>query len=397
MMNHTPPQTNDFLERIKNLDSHSSIADEFRVRTKNGAVLSILTVLSILYLTYLEGKFNLFTVEVSDRVHVNATTPAGLPVDFDFYFPHLPCALISVDATDPAGQLQSLHLDRTHHIWKDRMKDDIIISETKHELGGVIGEEGLQNRLDELVEEANSDCGSCYGAESFEGECCNTCDDVKRVYKEKGWYISMEGVRQCAHEAKADEELDEGCRIYGEIALSTGGGNLHFAPGHQLELFGDDAKLTQEMLTRIIYEEFDVSHTINRLHFGGKGQVFPNQKHQLDGEHREIDDGYAMYQYYVQVIPTQYKYLNGTQVETFQFSVTEHLRHVSPGQGRGLPGVFIFYDVSALHVEFEETRRGWIPFFTSICAIVGGVFTVVEVVDRMLWNMEKGKRHKALG
>ena len=397
MSNNTRSQSNDFLERLKNFDRHSAIGDEFRVRTKNGAVLSILTVLSILYLTYLEGKFNLFTVVVSDRVHVNATTPAGLPVDFEVYFPNLPCALISVDATDPAGQLQSLHLDRTHHIWKDRMKDGIIIRQTKHELGGVMNEESLVKRVAEVLEEANSDCGSCYGAESFDGECCNTCEDVKRAYKQKAWHLNLEGVRQCADEAKADEELDEGCRIYGEIALSTGGGNLHFAPGHQLELFGSDTQLTTETLSHMLYEEFDVSHTIKRLHFGEKGKVFPNQKHQLDGETRYVDDGYAMYQYYIQVIPTQYTFLNGTKVETFQFSVTEHLRHVSPGQGRGLPGIFMFYEVSALHVEFEEKRKGWIRFFTSLCAVVGGVFTLAGVFDRMLWSMEKGKRQMSLG
>ena len=59
--------------------------------------------------------------------------------------------------------------------------------------------------------------------------------------------------------------------------------------------------------------------------------------------------------------------------------------------GRGVPGVFFFYEVSALHVEFEEARKGWIRFFTSVCAVVGGVFSVAGVLDRMLWNYERRK------
>ena len=82
--------------------------------------------------------------------------------------------------------------------------------------------------------------------------------------------------------------------------------------------------------------------------------------YQLDGESRHIKDTYGMYQYYfqvrrvcklivpgyptdrrlsiffvLQVVPTRYRFLNGTTIQTNQYSVTEHLRHVNPGSGRG--------------------------------------------------------------
>ena len=38
--------------------------------------------------------------------------------------------------------------------------------------------------------------------------------------------------------------------------------------------------------------------------------------------------------------------------------------------------VFFFYEVSALHVEYEEYWRGRTHFFTGVCADVGGAFTV---------------------
>ena len=89
-----------------------------------------------------------------------------------------------------------------------------------------------------------------------------------------------------------------------------------------------------------------------------------------------------------QVVPTQYRFLNGTTIQTNQYSVTEHLRHVNPGSGRGLPGVFFFYEVSPLHVVIEEQyQKGWVAFFTSVCAVVGGVVTVMGMVDHMLFSM----------
>lgn len=86
------------------------------------------------------------------------------------------------------------------------------------------------------------------------------------------------------------------------------------------------------------------------------------------------------------VVPTLYKYLNGTTIQTNQYSVTEHMRHVNPGSGRGLPGVFFFYEVSALHVEISESRRGFVAFFTSVAAIVGGVITVMGMLDQLVYS-----------
>jgi len=57
------------MDRLRALDAQSSVLDEFAVRTVHGAALSLITILGIIYLTYLEYAFNLTPVVV-DRVHV---------------------------------------------------------------------------------------------------------------------------------------------------------------------------------------------------------------------------------------------------------------------------------------------------------------------------------------
>jgi endoplasmic reticulum-Golgi intermediate compartment protein 3 len=105
---------------------------------------------------------------------------------------------------------------------------------------------------------------------------------------------------------------------------------------------------------------------------------------------------FTSYFLYLKIVPTLYKFKNGTTIQTNQYSVTEHLRHVNPGSNRGLPGVFFFYDVSPLHVEIVEGyRKGWIAFFTSVCAIVGGVVTVMGMIDQLLYA-SKQKRPSEL-
>ena len=105
---------------------------------------------------------------------------------------------------------------------------------------------------------------------------------------------------------------------------------------------------------------------------------------QLDGESRTLGDGYGMHQYYLKVVPTVYKNLGGKTRELWQYSVTEHVRHVAPGSGKGLPGVFFFYEVSPLCAEFVERRNGWLALLTGLAAIVGGVAATAGAADRAL-------------
>lgn len=396
-------------DRLKSLDAHSSVSKEFRVYTVQGAVLSVVTVLAILYLVISEASFN-FQVTLQENVHVNATSSRGLEMEFDITFPALPCSKLKIDAADPQGQPQSLHLDKAHHVWKHRIKmsedgktKTLIGSKTKLEFGSTLKNEGeLISVVEEegkiredfgKEEEVDEDkCESCYGA-GEEGECCNTCEDVRRAYKRRGWVLRTDitDVLQCKHElggrglAGEAEAEDEGCNVHGVVALSTGGGNLHLAPGR------DAASGGMSILDALMqsFLQWNVSHVVHKIRFGPE---YPAAIYQLDGENRMIEDMSGMYQYYFQVVPTLYKFQNGTSIQTNQYSVTEHLRHINPGSNRGLPGVFFFYEVSPLHVEIVEGyRKGWIAFFTSVCAIVGGVVTVMGMLDQFLFS-NKNKR-----
>ncbi len=61
-------------------------------------------------------------------------------------------------------------------------------------------------------------------------------------------------------------------------------------------------------------------------------------------------------------------------------------RHVAPGSNKGLPGVYFYYEVSSLHVEIEEYRHGWVRFFTSVAAVVGGVFSAMGILDNYIFS-----------
>lgn len=264
-------------------------------------------------------RYNFQTI-ITERVHVNGTSSRGLEVDFDITLPVIPCNLLSIDANDPTGQTQSLHLDKSHHVWKHRVKVDEKTGgiefrgrRTKLEPGSAFLEEKhLKKALEgvdivfEEDEESSSeeDCGSCYGA-GEEDECCNTCEDVKRVYQKKGWQLKeIKDVKQCQHEIKKGNEDGEGCNVHGVVALDSGGGSFHLAPSREMsDALKDDggAKDMNEWFNTMInraFENWNVTHTINKIQFGDS---YPGHVHQLDGKTRAITDGHGMYQYYFKV------------------------------------------------------------------------------------------------
>lgn len=264
-------------------------------------------------MTYTEFVFN-FSVNTEERVHVNATSPAGLEVEFDISLHQVPCAILSIDANDPTGQRQSLHLDKKHHVWKHRLskRGAFIGSRSQLELGSTLLEEGhlfevVKNLTgDNATAQPNKDdfavdpdyCGSCFGA-GEEDECCNSCDDVKRAYARRGWVLhDLEAIEQCKGQITAKDESGEGCNVHGKVALSTGGGNLHLAPNRGLETFGSSEGVSIIDVFLRTFEQFNVSHTINKIRFG---ETYPGKINQLDGEERFIEDAYGMYQYYIQV------------------------------------------------------------------------------------------------
>lgn len=77
-------------------------------------------------------------------------------------------------------------------------------------------------------------CKSCYGAETPERPCCNTCDDVREAYSHKTWKFDPRGVEQCKGGASSEEEeraLKEGCHIYGDLEVNRVGGSFHIGDG----------------------------------------------------------------------------------------------------------------------------------------------------------------------
>jgi len=426
------------------MDLYPKAIDEFRTKTVSGSIVSIISILVMMVLFFSELVYY-FKTDTTDNLYINTTRAQSLSVSFDITFHNLPCKLLSLDVFDDTGSPQK---NAMHNLFKHKISVDgsRVGPVMKHEVGGTlaseealidlhrqhqgscdltdeekidcgyqgIGQEGCEAKgcCWRPVEEGKAwcffkgmnmepatekvECGLCYGA-GHPGECCNTCDQVKAAYERKGWRLRLAGIPQCQREAfrqTMTEQFSEdgGCQLYGSLSLSQSSGHFHFAPhkslhGDSLSLSGGLFNLLE--LISFTFEQFNISHTVNMLNFG---EQFPGIRSPLDGQTRRLEETHGMFQYYVKVVPTKYNCANGSVLESNQYSVTEHTRHLAPGSARGLPGVYFYFEVSPIQAEFTEKRKGLLPFLVSVSAIVGGAFTVLGIVDTLVSGVSRFNR-----
>ena len=80
---------------------------------------------------------------------------------------------------DVSGEVQR---DITHQIVKVRLDQNGVQIPDSHSADP-------RNDLDRLNEQRSADyCGSCYGGLAVtKNSCCNTCDEVRQAYINRGW------------------------------------------------------------------------------------------------------------------------------------------------------------------------------------------------------------------
>ena len=373
--------------RLKSFDAYPKTLEDFRVKTFGGAIVTGVSSLIILVLFLSEFHYYLST-EIQPELFVDITRHQKLRINIDVYFPKMGCAFLSIDAMDVSGEQQP---DIEHNIFKKRIDEHgkPVEEAEKHEVGDKPSDDTSQTNG---PAEGGVKCESCYGAETDEMKCCNTCEDVRTAYRNKGWAFKDAGtIEQCQREHwkdKFEEQKTEGCEVYGSLEVSKVAGNFHIAPGksfqqhhvhvHDLQAFGS--------------MQFNMSHEIRTLSFGSP---IPGVSNPLDGLSVFSDTNSLMYQYFVKIVPSVYKKLGGEVVWSNQYSFTKHQRPVRQLTGEhGLPGLFVLYELSPMLIQYSEKRRSFMHFLTGVCAIVGGVFTVAGLVDSIIYHSSKALKQK---
>ncbi|KAE8298873.1 Endoplasmic reticulum-Golgi intermediate compartment protein 3 [Larimichthys crocea] len=362
----------DTLNKLKQFDAYPKTLEDFRVKTWGGATVTIISGVIMLILFVSELQYYL-TKEVHPELYVDTSRGDKLKINIDVIFPHMPCACES--HIDAIGRGRRAQLDVEHNLFKQRLDKDLkpVTVEAENTSSAWLTMRSCRpSTLDP------NRCESCYGAETEDLKCCNTCDDVRELTGGEA------GLQERRHHRAVQEEAsrrrsgaeERGCQV---------AGNFHFAPGksfqqshvhvhaveiHDLQSFGLD--------------NINMTHLIKHLSFG---KDYPGIINPLDDTDVTAPQASMMYQYFVKIVPTIYVKTDGEVVKTNQFSVTRHEKVANGLIGdQGLPGVFVLYELSPMMVKFTEKHRSFTHFLTGVCAIIGGVFTVAGLIDSLIYH-----------
>lgn len=183
-------------------------------------------------------------------------------------------------------------------------------------------------------------------------------------------------------------DIKEGCRITGNIIANKVAGNFHILLGSSLH--ATSRHIHQFMIKDLLL--FNASHTIHQLRFG---DWFPNIKNPLEGVTQTVTEGTGHFQYFLKVVPTIYQYASGSHIDTNQYSVTNQTHHITQLPTNGMiemnkiPGVVFIYEISPFMVQIMESRTTWLRFITSLCAMIGGVWTIMSIIDACWHHIKK--------
>jgi hypothetical protein len=356
--------------RLRKFDVFPKLDNEFRIGTTAGGALSLLSLLAIAALSWIEVRSFLHPV-VRQRLFVDAARPTeldGVTISSDsqprvdiflnITFPHAPCHLLHFDAIDPITQ-------RPLPVYLSR------VSLARLSASGA----GLGALPPSFLESPPlEECGPCYHSRGLHGECCRSCQDVFAVHARHGYRPPvLSEIPPCAavYERVRRQE-GEGCAVSAAFRAVRMAGEFHVSPGypwvdsdgwhiHDLRVFGG------------MFENLNLTHTIHRLEFGKIQGKMP-----LDGTvFVQNETGHATIIYTADVLMDNYS--------SAKFALV--------GQsGRKPPGVNVQYDFSPIGAKIYVDKKPVLHLVTRLLTAVGAVLGVFRFVDMALYARAKKTR-----
>ncbi|CAO1616010.1 unnamed protein product [Parajaminaea phylloscopi] len=322
----------DAIPQVRAFDAFPKTQPLYTTRSTKGGLFTLAVTVLLAWLTWGELSAYLYG-RPSATFGVEHDLGSEMQVNLDLTVA-MKCHYLTVDVRDAVG-------DRLHFSDTEITKD-----ETDFEVGhaGRLDSIPMADRaIGDLVDAARHLHVPTFSRKS------------KPKRKAKGY-----GGKQVAF-APTEHIVKDGnaCRIYGSVLLKKVTGNLHISTlGHGYFSFEHTP-----------HEIMNLSHVIHEFSFG---PYFPDIAQPLDHSVELSNDHFAVFQYFVNIVPTKYVDSSGRTIKTNQYSVTDYARTVT--HGLGVPGIFIKFDVEPLVLTLRQRTSSLMQFLVRLAGIVGGVW-----------------------
>ena len=196
--------------------------------------------------------------------------------------------------------------------------------------------------------------------------------------EERQWNDQVKRQKRRMHHSWIDEE-HPGCQLSGHLLLDRAPGNFH------IQARSNHHDIVPSMT--------NTSHVVHSLYIGdpmaqirirdGKANVPVDVKGKItpmDNNVYVTQELHEAYHHYLKVISTN---VDGLRVGNRDLRVYQIVENSQLAYYRNdiVPEAKFIFDLSPIAVSYRQTSRTWYDYMTSLMAIVGGIFTVVGMME----------------
>lgn len=170
----------------------------------------------------------------------------------------------------------------------------------------------------------------------------------------------------------------EGCLLRGTLMLNRVPGNFHITSKSDAHSFDQKSTNTSHIIRHFSFGPRLAPHLLKKIPDDIKAHISP-----LDGTAYLNHGDIKSHEHYIKVVATHYEtgtLLGHKSVLGYQMSVSSQQYKSDPN----IPEARFSYDLSPTAVVISQAGRRWYEFVTSLCAIIGGVFTTFSMMDGAL-------------
>ena len=196
----------------------------------------------------------------------------------------------------------------------------------------------------------------------------------------------------------SDKIMDEwiekdhpGCEVSGYLLLDRAPGNFHiFARSEEHDLVPQMTNLSHH-INELSFEDFYEGTVMTRKRSADGLPLNLKQKvNALDGATFTTFNLHEAYHHYIKLVSTNFQTSsNKKNGRAYQMVVKSQIAYY---QSQVIPIAKFQYDYSPVSVTHRVKSRKWYDYMTSLLAIVGGMFTVIGMLEGSLNAMTKKKR-----
>ncbi|EAY19952.1 hypothetical protein TVAG_402060 [Trichomonas vaginalis G3] len=339
---------------LKELDIFDKFADaEFALHTIGGKFMSAIFSIIAVILIFAE-LFN-YTKPIVYRDLLNIPQlDKDNTVNFTFSIQvALPCFFLHFDALDSIGVEM---LDVSNDIKFKRMSVD--------------------NRFIDYSNESLKDiCLPCHGLKP-EGECCNTCDEVKAIFEARGEDFNPLPFDQCMGNVNFKKDMSESCLIEGTIHTFKSPGQFHIAPGRNTKF-----RRTGHQHDTGLSPEASCPHTIHEFYVG---QKYDNVRSPIRGKiFRDRDSLPRIYLYDLFITKVLHTFNDALQYTSYEYSYNLGAKIFNPGSFYQ-PGIYFKYMFSPMTIVERSISKNPMRFLVTSVGVLAGIFAFLNAVGGMM-------------